>query len=478
MSHHKFAVPATAGVRSHHRFPVPATAGVRSHRRFPVLATAVMAAAVTACAAQPVPALATVTAATTSTPAARAAAEIPDTPAGRQLTWLLDAVNRLPVGDAELAGHFAPSFLERIPPAQVNQALAGFGGMRLDRLDQAQERSLSATVTAAGKAFTLALSVDGTDRIDYIQFSGVAPASWSELDQRLRQVAPRAGFLAAELTGDGRCRPVHAVAGAKTFPLGSMFKLYVLGAVAERIRSGAFGWDTRLTIRPELKSLPSGELQDRPDNSQVTVLEAARLMISISDNTAADLLIDKAGRRTVERVMRSWGGDRRNVPFLTTRELFVLKGADHPRYAERYLSLGTSARRDYLARVVDKVPVSKVRAWSEPRELDRLEWFATPAQVCRAYGELARLKDARVGEVLSITDAGLRLDKAQWPVVWHKGGSEPGLVAMSFLARTAGGRTYVVSTTAVNPSAPLQQGPVAQELLTLTRGAFTLVTSS
>ncbi|MFI6919861.1 serine hydrolase [Nonomuraea spiralis] len=449
-----------------------------SHHRFPVLATAVLAAAVTACATQPVPARATVSAAPTSTPAARAAVEIPDTPAGRQLTWLLDAVNRLPVGDAELAGHFAPTFLEHIPPAQLNQALAGFGGMRLDRLDQAQERSLSATVAAGGKAFTLALGVDGTGKVDYIQFTAVAPASWSELDRRLRQAAPRAGFLAAEVTGDGRCRPVHAVAGEKSFPLGSMFKLYVLGAVAERVRSGAFGWDTKLTIRPELKSLPSGELQDRPDNSEVTVLEAARLMISISDNTAADLLIDKAGRRTVERVMRSWGGDRRNVPFLTTRELFVLKGADYPRHAERYLSLGTSARRAYLDKVVGKVPLSKVRPWSEPRDLDRLEWFATPVQVCRAYSGLAGLKDARVGEILSIADAGLRLDKAQWPLVWHKGGSEPGLLAMSFLARTAGGRTYVVSTSAVNPSAPFDQGPVAQELLALTRGAFALVKNS
>ncbi|MFI7688899.1 serine hydrolase [Nonomuraea sp. NPDC049655] len=452
-----------------------------SHYRFPALATAVMAAAVTAvtaCATQPVPALATITGSATATPTTSAAVEIPDTPVGGQLRWLLEAVTRLPVGDAELAGHFAPSFLDHIPPAQLNQALAGFEDMRLDRLDQAQERTLSATVTAGGKAFTLALGVDGTGKVDYIQFTGVAPASWPELDQRLRQAAPRAGFLAAELTGDGRCRPVHAVAGEKSFPLGSMFKLYVLGAVAERIRSGAFGWDTELTIRPELKSLPSGELQDRPDNSKVTVLEAARLMISISDNTATDLLIHQAGRKAVERVVRSWGGDRRNVPFLTTRELFVLKGADYPRHAERYLSLGTSARRGYLAGVVDKVPLSKVRPWAEPRDLDRLEWFATPAQVCRAYAGLARLKDARVGEVLSITDAGLRLDKNQWPVVWHKGGSEPGLLAMSFLARTAAGRTYVVSTTAVNPDAPFQQGPVAQELLVLTRGAFGLVKSS
>ncbi|MGW2219041.1 hypothetical protein ACWCSD_29000, partial [Nonomuraea sp. NPDC001684] len=79
-----------------------------SHYRFPALATAVMAVAVTACATQPVPALATITGSATAAPTASAAVEIPDTPVGRQLRWLLEAVTRLPVGDAELAGHFAP----------------------------------------------------------------------------------------------------------------------------------------------------------------------------------------------------------------------------------------------------------------------------------------------------------------------------------------------------------------------------------
>ncbi|MEV0150660.1 MULTISPECIES: serine hydrolase [unclassified Nonomuraea] len=148
--------------------------------------------------------------------------------------------------------------------------------------------------------------------------------------------------------------------------------------MAERIASGAFGWDTTLTITPELKSPGSGELRNRPDNSKVSVLEAAKLMISISDNTAADLLIHKAGRKNVERTAWAWGArDKRNMPLLTTRELFVLKGADYPRHTKKYLSLETTGQRMYLA--------------------------------------------------LSINDAGLALDKAQGPSVWFKGGSEPGV---------------------------------------------------
>ncbi|GAA3229917.1 serine hydrolase [Nonomuraea helvata] len=436
-----------------------------------VLAAAAVAVAATACVSAPVPAQATVTPAT-----AVAAPEIPDTPVGRQLRWLLDAVSRTPIAESELAGHFAAGFLKDIPADQINQVLAAFQGMRLERLAQSQDRALVAAVVAAGTSHEVVLSVDAAGLIDGLQFRAPEPKSWAELDERLGKVASQAGFMAAELGKGGACRPVHAVARGTARPLGSMFKLYVLGAVAERIRGGAFGWDTRLTITPELKSLPSGELQNRPDGSKVSVLEAARLMISISDNTATDLLIHKVGRKTVERTMRAWGGhDKRNVPFLTTRELSVLKGADYPRHAKRYLSLGTAERRAYLDEVVAKVPLSGITGWTAPRELDTLEWYGSPADLCEVYSHLAMLPDEHIGQVLSINDAGLRLDKGRWPSVWHKGGSEPGVFDLSYLARSSDGRTYFVTAMATDPSRPFDETKAARELLALSRGAFTLV---
>ncbi|MBF8190669.1 serine hydrolase [Nonomuraea sp. K274] len=445
-----------------------------------VLAAATMAATVTTCVGQATPVHATTSPSTAVTIAAAVAQEIPDTPAGAQLGWLLEAATRPPVPESELTEHFAAAFLQSVPPATLNEVLTAFKDMRLERVTQSQDSALSALVVAGGKTYELLLSVDGAGLIGGLQFREPAvpaptPKSWAELEERLSKVAPQASFLAAEVTRGGDCRPVRAVARDRAQPLGSMFKLYVLGAVAQRIKSGAFGWDTELTIRPELKSLPSGELQDRPDNSKVTVLEAAKLMISISDNTATDLLIHKVGRKTVERTMRSWGGhDERNVPFLTTRELFVLKGAGYPRHAERYLSMSTARQRAYLEKVVAKVPRSEITPWSEPRALDTLEWFGSPTDVCQVYSGLAKLRDPRVGEVLSINDAGLGLNKDQWPTVWFKGGSEPGVLDMSHLARTPDGRTYVVTAMALNPDTDF--GPqTGQELLALIRGAFTLV---
>ncbi|MEV4357260.1 serine hydrolase [Nonomuraea sp. NPDC049625] len=446
---------------------------MRNNKPVRILTAAAVAATMTAvCVGQAAPVQA----------AAVAAPEIPDTPAGRQLRWLLDAATRPPIPESELRQHFAAEFLQSVPADRLNQTLTGFKGMRFQELTRSESALLVATVEAAGVLFDLSLTTDGAGLISGLLFRpqvSPAPKDWAELDQRLSRLAPQAGFIAAEVAKDGACRPVHSVAPGTARPLGSMFKLYVLGAVAERIASGAFGWDTRLTITPELKSLGSGELQNRPDNSEVSVLEAAKLMISISDNTAADLLIHRAGRKNVERTARAWGArDRRDTPWLTTREMFVLKGAGYPRHAKKYLSLGTAGKRAYLDKVVAKVPLSRITGWTAPRGLDTIEWYASPAQVCQAFARLSKLPDKHVGEALSIDDAGLALDRAQWPSVWFKGGSEPGVSDLGYLARTADGRSFVVTTLAIDPKTPFDQARAFSEQLGLTRGAFALVKGS
>lgn len=410
--------------------------------------------------------------------------EIPSTPVGQQLRWLLDAPARAPIGQAELAEHLAPAFLEQVPADKFNQTLAGLRGIQLQKILGAAPTALIAHVVVGAQTYKLTLSVDATGKINSALFTVPAtpqpsPTSWDELDRRARKAAARVGFLAAEVKPDGTCRPVHAIAGGQARPLGSMFKLYVLGAVAKKIEQGRFSWDTAMTIKPELKSLPSGQLQDRPDNSQVPVLEAAKLMIAISDNTGADLLLHQAGRRAVEDRVRSWHGQaKRNTPFLTTRELFALKGADYPRYSKEFLSRDTAGRRGYLSSVVDKLPLSGITAWAGPRELDTVEWFGSPADICRAYAGLAKSRDTRVGEVMSQNTGGIKLPAKEWPAVWFKGGSEPGVLDLSYLARTPSGRTFVVTAMASDPSAALQEDQVYEELVALSRGAFAMLKSS
>src|SRR4051794_8052945 len=76
---------------------------------------------------------------------AHAATELPDSRAGRQMSWLLAASTRLPVPEAEPRAHFA---LPGYGPAEVNAFLAtlvGENGLQLRRLLQAQPDTLVAS---------------------------------------------------------------------------------------------------------------------------------------------------------------------------------------------------------------------------------------------------------------------------------------------------------------------------------------------
>ncbi|WP_371783773.1 serine hydrolase [Streptosporangium subroseum] len=412
------------------------------------------------------------------------APEIPDSPAGRQLRWFLDAPSRAPLTESELGEHVNSAYLRSLTVDGFNAFLKNVTGFQLEELTTVTPTALVGTGTIGGEKFVVQIHVDAEGKIDLIGMTlptpppPPSPTSWKQLDARLRQAAPQVGFLAAEIDSRGRCETVHAVNPDRAQPLGSIFKLYVMGAVAEKIRDGRLSWNTKLTIRPEWRSTGEGGLADRPDNSTVTVREAAKLMISISDNTATDLLIHTVGRGAVESTVRRWSGHaKQNVPFLTTRELFLLKGVNYPAQANAYLALRPAEKAAYLKNTVAKQALTDIKPWDRPREIDRLEWFGSPRDVCRAYAGLTALNSKPLHEAMSANDLGLKLDPRKWPVVWAKGGSELGVLDLSFRARSSKGKTYVVTALTNNPQSAIDERTATGELISLSRGAFTLATS-
>ncbi|WP_157518113.1 serine hydrolase [Herbidospora mongoliensis] len=397
---------------------------------------------------------------------------IPTTAVGRKLTWYLGALDALPIPADQIEQHFAPSFLKQVPADQINEVSTTLKGLRVVEIQHATETDLVTLVQSGANQAKLTMAVDPSGKIVGLLVAppdSPTPASWGEIDTRLAAVGS-SSFLAA---GEN-CKPVHAIAADQVRPLGSMFKLYVLGAVAQEIKAGRLSWDDQLTITDTEKSLPSGELQDRPDGTKVPVKEAAKLMISISDNTATDLLINRVGKPAVEGVIRTWSAHAdRNIPLLTTRELFVLKGADYPKYAKGYLR--APDKRAYLEDTVDKVPTSQIKAWTTPREVNTIEWFGSPTDMCRALVNLDGLSGPELNEVMSTADAGLGLDEKTWPTVWFKGGSEPGVLTLGYLAKSDKDKIAVVVVEATDEKKAFPEMAAATEYLAIIRGAFGLL---
>ncbi|MGZ6669464.1 MAG: serine hydrolase [Solirubrobacteraceae bacterium] len=361
-----------------------------------------------------------------------APAAVPGTPAGAQLRWLLGAVGR-PIPDTVVRAHFDPSFLAVFSPATVSGALTSVGELHLVSVTTSRARSLVVVVTmGTSQRLRVSLAVDAQGLISGLLLRAPvppAPTSWAGVDRAARSVAPKARLLVAEAT-NGTCRPIHVIDAGTPAPVASVFKLYVLDALAKAIAAGKVTWDEKLTVTDRVRSFSSETLQGKPDGTRMSVRDVADAMISVSDNTATDMLIARLGRRAVEAALRTtkMADPSLDTPFLTTRETFTLALHDWPKLASRYLALGTAGRRALLASTIDRVPLASLdpSSLSTPRAFNSIGWFASASVICRVYTSLAKLARrpglAGIAHALGIDDGGLDLNRRQWQSVWFKGG--------------------------------------------------------
>jgi hypothetical protein len=304
--------------------------------------------------------------------------------------------------------------------------------------------------------------------------AGAAPiqptAGWDGFDAAVAGVAPRVGFLAAEVV-DGGCAPVHGYGAEERLAIASTFKLYVLAELALQVLAGEAAWEERLTIREELRSMPSGDTAFDPAGTLHSLETLALRMIRDSDNTATDHLIDRLGRERVEAAFAPFGHEAPdvNVPLLLTRELFVFKMHADPALVEEYLVATDEEQRRILATEVAAVRLNPRNwgHWVGPEWVDRLEWFASPLELCRVLAALDALADepglGPLRRILGGNRGGVFGQRA-WPFAGFKGGYEAGVVNATWLLERADGRTFVVTAGFNDPVAYVDQGAVYRAL--------------
>ncbi len=287
---------------------------------------------------------------------------------------------------------------------------------------------------------TLTIEPEAPHRVVGLWFGPPAPRvkSWDEVVARLAKLPGEVGFQAVRLD-DGKSLASHQP--DKALGIGSAFKLYVLATLVDEKTP----WDKVIYLDNRQKSLPGGVLQDWPAGAPLTVHTAATEMISISDNTAADMLLAFAGREEVERRLGAFGmkNPEANMPFLNTREFFRLKSDAALR--KEYLEVGADARRKMLVRMDDMPRLKPADLfWNGPGAIDRIEWFASAADLCRVLGWL----DAHGGETalaIMAVNSGKALPADRFAYVGYKGGSESGVLSMNWLLHARDGRHYAMS---------------------------------
>lgn len=317
------------------------------------------------------------------------------------------------------------------------------------------------------------LAVDSEGRIAGLLFRPAElidpPTTLDALTQRLAATAPIAGFFRADVGADGTCTPVAELAADVTMPIGSVFKLYVLGALAGQVAAGELTWEQPVVIRDELDSLPSGTTQDEPAGTELSVRELAQRMIEISDNTATDHLIDLVGREAVEAQLTVFGHTNvaAAVPFLTTREASTIK-AD-PDLLERYAAADEPGRRQLLENDVAAAPLPTVEEFpTGPAGPTTVEWFASPTDICLALvalDDLAAQPGLEPIRDIFGANPGVAVEPGTFSSILFKGGSETGVLFGAWLATRPDGSRIVVAGGVADEQAPID--PTTLELLAL-----------
>lgn len=373
----------------------------------------------------------------------------------------------------------ADSFLQSVPAEQIRvigtQLTGQFGqALAVESIEPASSTRAAFTIRMerALASGGIAIQAEPPGKITELLLQTFEPTDDSA-EKITADLAALPGSVAAWF-GPLEGEPAFAFGDPQQpYALGSTFKLYVLSALARAVEAGRLDWDDVVSLGD--RSFPSGMLQDWPDGAPLTLHTAATLMISISDNTATDLLIDAVGREAVEAEMRATGhsAPELSTPFLKTIELFVLKGGGQ---GTAYAQADEAERRAILERLVtqgvDPAPVLDVFSGGTPVLIDSIEWFASMEDERRLMRRLAELEDDTARQIMTVNTALGEGARADWSYVGYKGGSEPGVRNLSWLLRDDAGTWRMLALGWNNPAAEIDTPTllaIAQRILALPR---------
>lgn len=412
------------------------------------------------------------------------AVTIPSTPVGERVQWMIDLINQdADITVADLDGAFDSTFTDAVALPDVvellNVQIRPAQPIVVTAYEGSESQAVAQVTGAVGDPFAIQMSLTAAGLIDGFV---LAPAevpdpaqSLDEVKERLDDLGFTVRYSVVRTSPDGASEVLLEEGATALAPMASMFKLYVLLAVHEQVSAGTITWDDVLTVSDENRSLPSGELQNEPNGTEVTVREAALKMISISDNTATDMLIERIGRDAVESAVLNSGHHDPTAltPFLMTREMFQLGfGTEYP-VIERWAASSVAERRLMLESLtidlpaIDLATVNPGAIWQQD-----LDWFASPADVAAVHEALAELDDPEVNAALT-ANPGIAIDPAAWPHVAFKGGSSMGVLTGSWRAVAVDGTTLTVVVMASGDD-PAAVAHAQTEIFSLMTDVFTL----
>ena len=161
------------------------------------------------------------------------------------------------------------------------------------------------------------------------------------------ELGGRVGVAACNLASQAA---VHLNAD-ELFPMASCFKVPVMVEVMRQVDAGALRLGERLTLREQDKS-PGGVLIHLHEGLRLTVRDLLYLMITLSDNTATDMLWRRVGLGSVNDTMRRLCLDidcsmpNREYYLIEDGAVAEWRGLDGPQMVERWRAIEARGEHD------------------------------------------------------------------------------------------------------------------------------------
>jgi len=368
------------------------------------------------------------------------------TPAGLRAQQTLDMLNSdWPIGPIGVATLATAHMVKPIEASM--EALWWDRPFTLSGVDIKAGAATLQLITSYGGRQDIRIHTSDDTLVDGFDVTTQAPpiSSWHDVDTTLGKTDARYSWQVAKVN-DGQCDRVAGTNTAQSLPLASIFKLYVLYAVADAIKAGTISWDDQLTVTDKGKAVGSG--MDLPVGAHISVRTAAEKMIATSDNMATDMLIGKVGPQAVDTALTETGhhDPAAMTPFPTMYELFTVAWGK-PDLREQWKQGTPQVREQLLQQANSHVYQPDPMRAHVPASGYGAEWYGSAEDICRVHVALQAAAVGKAAPVRQILAAapGIKLDSGEWPYVGAKAGGLPGDLTFSWYAADRTGQPWVVS---------------------------------
>jgi hypothetical protein len=371
---------------------------------------------------------------------------LPAHPVTAQLEWIIDELDAAETTTlAEIQAHFTTAFDQPSLVGFFNDVLRpGWPNARI--VDILGISPTQATVVIEGDApgapfgfVNLKAQYSGSQLASFfsvgnyfgtVQFPADQTLTLTEAADQFMGLSASNSLFVGRIDSLGQCQSVMDRSAQTPRALGSVFKMWVLAALAERLNDG-LSLPEDIIALTAAKMAAAGIINTEPLGTPFSVRDMAILMLSFSDNTSTDHLHELVGRDAIADQLTDFGLSQPELllPFLNISEQFHVFSRFNLATAQSYVNGNLAFREQFLINEI--IPEGPSHPISFPFFHESLlstgTWRATATDVCRTFAGLNALPRSSAG--FEVVNQAMGYQAAQpgirneWQRVWYKGGS-------------------------------------------------------